>query len=321
MKFILVSDVHATSKKPVGRKDDILKTFIKKFSFILDYARKHNASIIQAGDFFHSPRDWFVLESFIGLLKEYDDVRIFSIFGQHDMYMRSKTATNTLSVLDKIGCVKLLKNKPIKIKNPLNTEKIYIYGCSWGETIPKPYKKGVNILVIHSSISNREVYPGHDYTSPKYFMRKNKGWDLIVVGDTHRYFTAKTNNTLLVNTGPLLRLEANEYNMTHKPKIFIYDPSLRKITNELIVPHKRARKVLSERVSAHNKNMESMLKEFTDELKKNMGVDENCLPSGRNGLNSFSFVENLKSTMKDRERINIKTKLILQQIMEGKNEH
>lgn len=327
MKFILVSDVHATSKTPVSRKDDILKTFIEKFTFVLDCAREYNASILQAGDFFHSAREWLILESFIILLKKYKDIKIYSIFGQHDMYMRSKVATNMLSIFNKAGFIELLNENPFRLKCSSSKKYIYLYGCNWEGKVPEP-KGDLNILVIHAPISKREVFPGHAYTSPKYFIKKNKGWDLILVGDTHRYFIEKTRNTLLVNTGPLLRLEANEYNMIHKPKIFIYDSFLKTITNKIIIPHKQSQKILSKRISAHDKNMKLILKEFADELKKNInssgikdGLDSLNVSSEKNTFNSFSFIENLKAFMINRKYINRNIESILRQTMEGKSEN
>ena len=254
MQFILVSDIHATSQNPTNRKDDILNTFISKFSFILKYAQKNNASILQAGDFFHKPRDWNSLDAIISLFNQYKGVNIYSIFGQHDTYMRSKTLPNNLLTLNKAGYLDLLSEKPIKFKKHCRSKEVCLYGCSWGEKVPEP-KGEVNILVMHASISKKAIFPGHDYTSPEYFIKKNKGWDLILVGDTHRYFTVRTKKTTLINTGPLLRLEANQYNIKHKPTLLIYDTGKKTIVDKCIIPHEPYISVLN-RIDKSNNNVQ-----------------------------------------------------------------
>ena len=68
MKLILLSDVHLSSKTPIGRLDDYRKTCLRKFEYVLKYAQKLNAQIVQAGDLFDKPRDWFILLDLIKLL-------------------------------------------------------------------------------------------------------------------------------------------------------------------------------------------------------------------------------------------------------------
>lgn len=238
MKFLLLSDIHATNCNPVGRKDSIIDAFRKKFLFVLRYAKKNKCIILQAGDFLDKSRDWHILYLMIKLLNKYK-VRLFSILGQHDMYMRGSTPT-TMGVLNRIGLINILNKNPIKVKN------VYLYGCGWGSSIPVPKKDGINILVIHASITTKAVYPGHDFTTVRYFLRKNKGWDLVLVGDIHiqSIYNPKNGDTIVVNTGPMLRLTSTKYNLTHHPCFCIYNTethSLKKVE----IPHKPAKEVLT----------------------------------------------------------------------------
>lgn len=241
MKLLLLSDIHATSRNPAGRKDSVLDVFKDKFSFVLRYAKNNNCVVLQAGDFFDRSRDWHVLYLMIKLLRKYK-VKLFSVFGQHDTLMRSnQSSTPTImGVLNRIGLINILNKNPIKVKN------VYLYGCGWGSSIPIPKKDGINILVIHASITTKAVYPGHDFTTVRYFLRKNKGWDLVLVGDIHiqSIYNPKNGDTIVVNTGPMLRLASTKYNLTHHPCFCIYNTETHSLKN-VEIPHKPAKEVLT----------------------------------------------------------------------------
>ena len=240
MNFILISDIHVTSRNPIGRKGNILQSFKNKFIFILEYAQKHNAIILQAGDFFEKSRDWHVLYLISNLIKKYN-VPVYTIYGQHDLYMRANpdTTPTTIGLLNKFGMVNILNNK-----KPTILDKTYVYGCSWNNKIsqPKPGKK--NILVIHAPITTKELFPGHNFTAVSNFICKNKGWDLILAGDIHAKTIYKFKKTILVNTGPMLRLASTKYNFKHKPCFFLYNTKSHRV-KEIIIPHEDAKLVLS----------------------------------------------------------------------------
>lgn len=266
MKLLLLSDIHATNMQPIGRKDNILEAFTSKFTFILKYAKKHNATILQSGDFFDKPRDWHVLFLMTSLLKKYN-VPIYTIFGQHDLYMRAdpQTTPTTMGILDKLGLIKILGSKPTAFNN------INIYGCSWRATIPKPIPNKINILVIHAPITTKGLFPGHKFISTPYFISRNKGWNLILAGDIHIKNIYK-GKTIFVNTGPMLRLVSNKYNSLHQPCFIIYDTKSRK-SKEIIIPHQESKIILTRKhISKKSKNTEPLppatLEQFAKLLKR-----------------------------------------------------
>jgi len=240
MKFLLLSDIHAASKNPIARKDDVMKTFFRKFTFVLEYAKKHHCTILQAGDFFDSPRDWYLLFNLMKLLNKYK-VPIYSIFGQHDSYLYSninKTPT-TLSILNRVGLVKMLWDKPVELRPGIK-----IYGSSWKKPIPIPDPNcKLNILIIHSSVYTHPLFPDHKFKQVKKFARENRGYKLILVGDIHRQFIYLGKYNQVVNTGPMLRLDAIEYNSTHKPSAFIYN-TRHDVVNKISIPHQHYKEVL-----------------------------------------------------------------------------
>lgn len=267
MNFILLSDIHVTSKTPIGRKDNVLEAFKKKFSFILKYAKKHNAIILQAGDFLDQPRDWHSLYTTLCLLDKYK-VPIYTIYGQHDLYMRANplNTPTSIGILNKLELVNLLNESPTIFE-----KNIYVYGCSWNSAVPKPTPSKTNILVIHAPITTKKLFPGHKFTAVPQFISKNKGWDLILAGDIH-IKTIHKNKTILVNTGPMLRLASTRYNMKHQPCFFFYNTRLRKIRG-ITIPHKNSKLILS-RSHIVKKQAEpelllpTTLRQFAELLKK-----------------------------------------------------
>lgn len=211
--IIALSDVHLRSTNPMARKDNLVKTQFKKLKFVFDYAEKHNCVILQAGDFLDKSRDWVLLVKLIEFFGKYPDVQFYCVLGQHDTYFYSTTKGTTLGVLNHMNLINILDHKVL-----FGVDAWTIFGSSWGKPLPRPAHPTDNILVTHRSICNSEVYPGQEYTEPQKFLEDNKKYKLIIVGDIHRSFYYKKDNRVIVNTGPMLRAEANDYNIRdHEP--------------------------------------------------------------------------------------------------------
>jgi DNA repair exonuclease SbcCD nuclease subunit len=261
MNFVLLSDVHATSRSPIGRRDNVLRTFLRKFKQVLKYADKNDALILQAGDFLEAARDWHLLFRLMTLLKKYPHIKIYTVPGQHDKYMRTdvqKTPT-TFGVLLKAGLVHMLD------KDPTIFGDTYVYGCGHGEEIPTPEGER-NILVIHKNISDTGLYPDHSYIGAKYFLRKYKEWDVVLAGDVHKHFYYKRKESHIVNTGPMMRLKADEYNLTHKPCFYLYRSDKHKL-HRVLIKHRPA-EIVIDRLHLQNEIfVPTELEDFTIALK------------------------------------------------------
>jgi len=285
MKFLLVSDLHATLKTPENRKDNIKKTFHEKFLFIIKYAIKNKCIILQAGDFCNQPRDWQLMSFVISTLKKYKP-KIYTIFGQHDSYKRANVedSPTVLSILNKAGLVEILDKEPVKIKN------IFLYGCGWEKEVPEVKDKNAfNILVIHSSISTKSIFPKQNFEQHKYFLRKHPDFNLILAGDIHRFFLYKNKkNRIILNTGPFLRLEATEYNLTHKPLFYIFDTTTTKLEKTLI-PCRPGIAVLDRTKIESKKLEEKILEKFIGSI--------NSVSVEKKNIKGFIIKEMKKSTL------------------------
>lgn len=263
MKFGLLSDVHATSSIPISRKDNIMETFERKFSFVLNYAEKEKLIILQAGDLSDSPRNWNILNYLSKQLKQ-REIKLLAVFGQHDLYMRGnpESSPTSMSILMNAKLIHRLGEAPISIEN------VDIYGSDFEGSIPKVINKKVkNILVLHSSIAEKAEWSDHDYTAPAYFMKNNPDFDLVLVGDIHRQFIYQTGERYLVNTGPLLRMDASKHSFNHKPAFFVWDSETNNI-EKIEIPHEPAKNVLTrEHIDSKNISNEK-LKTFVSGLHK-----------------------------------------------------
>jgi DNA repair exonuclease SbcCD nuclease subunit len=258
--FIALSDCHLRSSNPVARKDNILKTQFKKLKFIFDYADKNNCVILQAGDFLDKSRDWNLLIRLIDFLGKYPDVRLYCVLGQHDSYLYSSTKGTTLGILDRMNFINILDEKV-----PFGIGSFNVFGSSWEQPLPTPSHPTDNILVTHRSISDREVYPGQKYTEPKNFLIANPKYRIIVVGDIHRAFYYSEKNRFIVNTGPMLRIEATKYNLSHSPHFWHFKTE-KKYNN----PKIKAKRVFIPCQESHSVLSRSHLQE---EVKDDFDID------------------------------------------------
>lgn len=290
-----MSDIHATDKIPAGRLDDIFETFDQKFSFVLKYAQKNNCVILQAGDMSDSSRNWNILDYYIEKIK----VPFYTVFGQHDLYNRAdhiRTPTTMLS-LSKASKIKLLGKKPEVFKG------VSVYGANWGQPIPEPNPTSENILVLHAPISKKEEWSGQDFTHPRYFLRKHSDYDVVLVGDVHRAFKIKTGSQWIVNTGPMLRLEANEYNFTHKPHFCVWNSDTQKMET-IEIPHRPAKEVLTREHIEAKKLSKQELDSFANNLK---------------GMKPLADMR--KQKIKEYLRKNVKNRFVEKLVMEIVNEN
>jgi DNA repair exonuclease SbcCD nuclease subunit len=216
--IIFVSDMHLSSAQPIARTDDAHATCVKKFRWLLQAAIKHNAVVVQAGDLFDSSRDWQMLHDITMALREFA-VPFFTVYGQHDMYMRSKAARpyTAMGQLAAAGLVTVLGTVP------LVAEGWALYGCSYGDQPPAPEPGDMkNILVRHAPVHTEPLFDGHEYIDAAETLKQLDGYQHILCGDIHRSFMVEgKGHRVIFNTGPFFRRDASKYNFTHVPTFVV----------------------------------------------------------------------------------------------------
>ena len=265
MKFIEVSDLHLLVKNPKGRSDNLVETQWGKLDFIFKLASENNAAILQAGDFFNSPRSWMLLPMIIEFLKKYPEVSVFGVAGQHDVYMyneETRYRTN-LGILARAGLVKILGDIP----ESFDDGAVLVYGAHFGSRLPIIDKvKGVyQIGVIHAPIAEAAIYPGQKYWDAKQYLVRNDGYNNILCADIHRSFNYSIAGRTILNTGPIIRKEATEYNFQHLPHVYLLDTNIN-VATKILVPAEDGETVLDRSHIDKADDITDMMDSFVDSI-------------------------------------------------------
>lgn len=266
MKFALISDLHLLTKNPIARTDDLPKTQFDKLRFIFQFAKDNGATILQGGDFFDAARSWVLLPEAIDVIRYYG-VDIYGVYGQHDTYMYNENTRHrtSLGVLEKVGLIHSLSDSPTEFENGT----IMIYGANFGQKLPVVERQnGVfNIGVIHAPIAEAPIYPGHKFWDAKQFLKRNDGYNLILCADIHRSFFYYIGDRIIVNTGPIIRKEASEYNFKHEPHIYLLDTDCPDEIEKIMVPVEPGVDVLDRSHIENANEKENMMDSFIESIK------------------------------------------------------
>lgn len=228
MSLIFVSDLHVTSKNPICRTDNMLAAQNEKLDFLINFANENHADILSAGDQTDTPRDFLSLWILMNKLKNLKQ-NFYCCLGQHDKYARTEQPSSVKILIEHGYFKRLYNNIPTPIQG------YNIFGCDFGDDPVEP-KTGNNILVVHDTITTREMaIKNVKIKDAEEYANKNNKYEYIVVGDVHRRFLVKTKYNTILNSGPVLRDEAGEYFLDFKPGFFFLDKSNIKLIE---FPHK-----------------------------------------------------------------------------------
>lgn len=272
MKLVSLSDPHLLWDKPVNRLDNTRETQFIKLRFMLDYARAHSCEVILAGDMSNKSRSWHLLPRIIRLFREYGIVPR-TVIGQHDQYMYNQEAieSTSLGVCEAAGFISILNSFPLCFAKQGETP-VAIIGCSYGqkvptrEELPPEIEHFFKILVIHAPIAAKALWPGQNYMDALTFLKEHDHFDLIIAGDIHQKYMIPYKGRYIINSGPLIRKEASEYNFLHHPGFFVFDTEKTDPPEFIEVPHLPAEQVLSRMQIEYEKESQSLLEDFVSSV-------------------------------------------------------
>jgi len=290
--YACLSDPHLTWGKPISRLDDVKITGIRKFNFVLDWCSKNSAELLIPGDLTDSAHGWYLYLELVKSLLKYKVIPIV-VYGQHDMYFRTKETTIMNA---------LIKNNLIHL---VEGNRLPFYGYSWSDE--RGYEnddidRKCKILLIHAPITTNQLYPNQVFMDARQFLRENKQFDLIVCGDIHRRFMVEYQGRYIVNSGSMLRLDADEYMFEHKPGFWVYDTN-KKNVDWVEIPHEEAERVLSRVHIERKKEINLMMKDFIDSISEQVDLD-------------MDFEKNIMNFIKSNE-VDSKVQNILEEVMKG----
>jgi predicted phosphodiesterase len=226
MRLLLLGDTHFEERGPDRRKDDYFLTQLCKLKQIFSiYGEEKCDAILQVGDFFNSPYvSNYVKSNLITDLKHWGNI-MYCIFGQHDIFGHAWQTfeRSPLAVLEAAAVLKVVRDPCTRIEGK-SGDCVYVYGACFGCEVPKVESEHTfNILLVHDMIGDRELYPGQELKGPRDYLRKYPNYDLIVCGDYHYTFKDSHQGRIICNPGCLMRKTIGEFDLQHKPGVFIFD--------------------------------------------------------------------------------------------------
>jgi DNA repair exonuclease SbcCD nuclease subunit len=301
MKIIAAGDLHIRERRPENRIDsDYVLTQFDKIRWVLEFARKNDAILLLPGDIFDSPtQSNLMLQICIRMFFDYSQVSVGAVYGQHDMRYHSSNYENT--ALAVLAAAKVLFD--METPQWFENTTVIVYGCSFGQEIPKITTKGFNILLIHKMIIDSDkLWAGQeDFEYAQNFLRKNK-FDLIISGDNHQCFDAHVDGKHLFNCGSLMRNTTAQLN--HIPRVVLFDTNTKKY--EIVpIPVKPISEVFDLSKIEEKKKKEEQFEAFVKGLTESKDI-------------SLNFQDRLLSYIKENE-ISDEIKNIIMEAANGKN--
>ena len=251
MKLAILGDLHIRSSNPENRIDNYKESLFAKLKYVFDHTV--GIPILQPGDFFDSPlQSNAILAECIELFQDKD---MSVIWGQHDLKFRNKGNT----ALDVLIAGEIVDSRSLEALS----ETVFLYSCSYNETIPEITTEGFNILMIHKMIVEEKLWEGQvEYEWANTILRRTK-FNLIASGDNHKSFFVESKGRHLINCGSLMRSGKDQIN--HEPCYVIYDTDKRKY--EIFkIPVKPAEEVFDMQKIEIEKERDDKLTAFVDGL-------------------------------------------------------
>lgn len=267
MKFLCLPDMHIDGDRPVNRIDNYWETVKKKLVFAFDVANNYRAdAVLSPGDFTNTPSlSWIEFSDIVNMFNKcLADIEFYCCFGQHDMRYRTKANTALMGFYYAVSKFYILEQSITKNKVIMD-DTVTIYGCSYNDEIPEIVNdKRFNILLIHRMIIDKKLWSKQtDYEPSNLFIRDNP-FDLIISGDNHQQFEAKTpGGRWLFNCGTMMR---NKIDMIdYKPYMIIFDTNTKQ-HERIYFPIEPASKVFRMEKVAEEKERDEKLEAFVSGL-------------------------------------------------------
>ena len=222
--LLVIGDPHLEGRQPDFRKDDFPDVVLGKVEWCLEYAREHNLLPAFLGDMFQNPRDnpTWMLSRLIDAMKDSNSI---GIFGNHDCAETTLNDNDSLMLLIKSRCLKL-----VDYQNPwrgqMNGRKVVVGGSSYRMPIPEKFEiaqptpsslfDGGNLVVwlTHHDI---EV-PG--YAGGQIKPTEIENVDLVINGHIHKQAQPiQCGQTQWLTPGNITRRNRSDRTREHIPHV------------------------------------------------------------------------------------------------------
>ncbi len=218
--LILTADLHFRDDTPQCRTDDYWAAQERKLDSIINHQTQENPKVIVAGDFFNRAKSSPYLEAWL-IDKLWAAADMWSkwiiVPGQHDMpnHRQDLLPKSSLAVLDSAEVIDMCISD-------LHEDIYSIHSFPFGKA-PKPLKNDLSPSKRHICVAHHLVaadFPGHESEKAREFLRRMKGYDLVLTGDNHRQFAVEVDGRWLVNPGSMMRMKSDQ--MDHEPAVYLW---------------------------------------------------------------------------------------------------
>jgi len=221
--LLFIGDPHLATRAPGWRKDDYPQAILGKLGWCLRYARENKLLPVILGDLFHHPREISnqMLVDLLTLLNE----PVWTIAGNHDCHENSLTDSDTLSVLEAAGRIKLLERDGPWC-GTIGGRSVIVGGTCWGDAIPEAFDRSqfgdARALVFW--ITHHDIrFPGND-AAADFDCREIPGIDVIINGHVHKQaIDARAGATTWMNPGNIARVQRSDVSRSQTPAVLRID--------------------------------------------------------------------------------------------------
>ncbi len=243
--LLVIGDPHLEGRQPGFRKDDYPNVILEKLEWCLQYARQSRLLPTLLGDLFQNPRDnpTWMLSRLIDMLRGSGAI---GIYGNHDCAETVLTDNDSLTILIKSGCLRL-----VDYQNPwrgqMSGRSVYVGGSSYRQLVPekfemvKPTAKTTLFdgepLVIWLTHHDVDI-PGYD--AGRFKPHEIENVDLLINGHIHkRLDPVQVGQTLWLTPGNISRRSRSERSRNHIPRVIRIDVGeMDYEIVDVVVPHR-----------------------------------------------------------------------------------
>jgi len=226
---ILCADLHLAAKPPVCRlgEGDWFAAMARPLREISDLSNEYDAPVLCAGDVFDR---WNCSPELINFALENLPDDMYSIPGQHDLPFHrldsmNQSAYGTMVISNTIVDLGSNDHTVDDVPGALLNGNIHVFGFPWGSELkpcPCPEEKFFKIALVHKFVwSKKETgyYGVSDTEHVSNYLKKLKGYDVVVFGDNHKGFKVTSTKTgqIILNCGTMMRRTIAE--VDYRPRV------------------------------------------------------------------------------------------------------
>lgn len=252
--LFIIGDPHIEGRKPNFRCDDYPRVILDKIRWCLDYSTKHKLLPVFLGDMFEKPRDnpTWMLGELIEMMINSDCI---GIYGNHDCAEPQLTENDSLMILIKAGCLRLV-SKTAPWVGEVNGRRTVVGGSSYREDVPASFdltslpQSGLfdeTPLVVW--LTHHDVEVG-TYEGGRFKPSSIENVQLLVNGHIHRRMDpVQAGETLWMTPGNISRRSRHDAVRRHAPAALLVracseSDHVPKFETEYIeVPHQPSEKI------------------------------------------------------------------------------